>query len=118
MQFNGKNIISKNINFKGNKKSNGTIPNLELLKELYEQSIKNNSENNTTKNKPKILNSEKKIKIINIHRNNLINDIINNKYEENTINTINNNINNEKEQIELPNEILNEIFKELDSENI
>ena len=67
-------------------------------------------------------NSDNKNKSMNENRNN--NNIEGNKENnnlENKINgnnNINSNINNEKEQIELPNEILNEIFKELDSENI
>ena len=76
LEFNGKNIITKNIITKENKKSNGSLPNLELLKEIYDPntvSNNTNSANNTIKNKTNVLNSDKKKKReINLKTNNLI----------------------------------------------
>ena len=101
LEFNGKNIITKNIT-KENKKSNGSLPNLESLKEIYEPNtvnINTNSANDTFKNKTTVLNSDKKKRKINLKTNNLLDNTNNNNnnYENNKVNTVN--YNNEKNPI-------------------
>ena len=85
LEFNGKNIISKKNNTVGNyteKKINGSNVNSELTKEKYKKKLIPNSESNTIKNKYNLINSEKKIKILNIPKSNLFES---NNYNINTI---------------------------------
>ena len=85
LEFNGKNIISKKNNTVGNyyseKKINGSSINSEITKEKYEKKIIPNSESNTMKNKYNLVNSEKKIRILNIPKSNLFES---NSYNINT----------------------------------